>query len=58
MPLMGRTISLQQRLSLDDHFERLCLGGISERLVDIEDLVEFEAMRNEELGVDLFRADR
>ena len=46
----------QLPLSLDDHLERFRLGGMREGLVGIEDAVEREAMRNQELGVDLVRS--
>jgi hypothetical protein len=42
-------------LSLDDHLKRLCLGGVPEGLIGIENLIELEAMRNEEFGVDFVR---
>src|SRR5450759_3224360 len=47
----------QLPLSLDDHLERFRLGGMREGLVGIEDAIELEAMRNQELGVDLVRSD-
>lgn len=47
----------QSPLSLNDHLERLCLGGVPKGLVGIEDMVELEAVRNQELGVDLVRSD-
>jgi hypothetical protein len=45
-------------LGLDDHLERLRLGGVAEGLVGIEDLVELEAMRDQQLGIDLVGARR
>src|ERR1039458_9044111 len=55
---MSRTISSQSCLSFDDYFERFCFGGVPEGLVGIENTVKLEAMRNQELGVDLVRSDR
>ena len=45
------------RSGLDDDLERLCVGRVSERLVGVENAVELEAMRNQELGVDLAGRD-
>jgi hypothetical protein len=44
-------------LGLDDHLQRLCLGHISERFLGIKDSIELKSMRNEKLGIDLFRTD-
>jgi hypothetical protein len=34
------------QLSLDDHLERFCLGGMPERVVGIENFIELKAMRD------------
>ena len=44
--------------SLNDDFQCLCLGGIAEGFVGTEDVVELEAMRDQQLGVDFMRRDR
>jgi hypothetical protein len=46
-------MSSQLSLSLNDHLERFRVGGVRKGLVGIKDAVELEAMRIQELGVDL-----
>ena len=43
--------------SLDDDLQRPRSGGVPKGLVGVEDVVELEVVRNEELGVYSFRAD-
>ena len=55
--LMSRTISSQWCSSFDDYLERFRFGGVPEGLIGFQDAVELEAMRNQELGVDLAKSD-
>src|SRR4029077_1817951 len=50
-------MSSQLSLGFDDHFERFCFGRVPEGFIGVEDVVEFEAMGNQELGVDSVRHD-
>ena len=53
--ISAETQMMSSRLSsgLNDHLERFRHACVSEGLVGIEDLVQLEAMRNEQLGIDL-----
>ena len=42
---------------LDDHLERVGLRGVAEGLVGVEDIVELEAVGDQQLGIDLARLD-
>ena len=57
-PMLSWRLQVRCSLGLDDDLERLGLRGRGEGLVGIEDMVELEAMRDQQLGVDLVRPDR
>src|ERR1700722_5307841 len=55
--ISAETQMMSSRLSLglDDHLECFRLGCVPEGFVGIEDVVQLEAMRDEQLGIDLVR---
>ena len=42
-------------MDLDDHFEGALFGGVTERCISFEDLIELKAVRDKVLGIDPFR---
>src|SRR5471030_3198686 len=56
-PRVNSLVPQKLSLRLDDYLERLCFGGVPEGLIGIENFIELEVMRDEELGVDLVRCN-
>lgn len=51
--VLAATVQLVDHSGLDDDLECLRIGRVAKGLVGVQDLIEFEAMRDETLGIDL-----